>query len=422
MRLITDGVVDRDGVAGLAARLGYSTRQVERQLLAELGAGPLALARAQRSQTARLLIETTSLPMSQVASAAGFASVRAFNDTVREVFASSPTELRNRARRGQVATAAGVPRLCLRLPYRLPMGVGRLFAHLAAHAVVGVEEWRGGAYRRTLRLPHGPGIVALRPLPDHIGIGCQLALTDLRDLAIAISRCRWLLDLDADPVATDAHLSGDPLLAPQVARQPGQRVPRTVDGAELAVRTVLSRGLSAPAAKARIARLVSVCGDPIADHDETGGLTHLFPTPEALEELDPASLGFSPAHRDTLTGLVTALVVGKIEVGVGSDWQRARAQLAAVAGIGPWTVETIAMRALGDPDAFPDDPGICQAARRVGLPTARQHLTVHATAWRPWRAYAAHYLWAAAQSTNPASGRNHTGATADRSTPQTPTP
>ncbi len=207
-----------------------------------------------------------------------------------------------------------------------------------------------------------------------------------------------------------------------MARQPGQRVPRTVDGAELAVRTVLSRGLSATAAQARIARLVTVCGDPIADHDETGWLTHLFPTPEALEELDPASLGLSPPHRDTLTGLVTALAVGKIEVGVGSDWQRARAHLAAVAGIGPWTVETIAMRGLGDPDAFPDDPGIRQAARRVGLPTARHHLTVHATAWRPWRAYAAHYLWAAARSTSPASGRNHTGATADRSNPQTRTP
>src|SRR5580698_8088636 len=202
MRLIADGVIDSGGVPGLARRLGYSVRQLERQLRAELGAGPLALARAQRAQTARLLIETTALPMGDVAFAAGFASIRTFNDTVREVFALSPSELRERAARragqGQrAAPAAGA--LALRLPFRAPLFPDNLFGHLAATAVPGVEEWRDGAYRRTLRLPHGPGVVALTPQPDHIG--CQLALADLRDLAIAISRCRRLLDLDADPVA-----------------------------------------------------------------------------------------------------------------------------------------------------------------------------------------------------------------------------
>src|SRR6266566_3169284 len=162
MRLIADGVVDRDGVPGLASRLGYSTRQVERQLLAELGAGPLALARAQRAQTARVLIETASLPMGDVARAAGFASIRSFNDTVREVFALAPTELRRRAARGTPAPTPGA--LSLRLPLRAPLCPDNLFGHLAATAVPGVEEWRDGAYRRTLRLPHGHGVVALRPL------------------------------------------------------------------------------------------------------------------------------------------------------------------------------------------------------------------------------------------------------------------
>ncbi|WP_138902968.1 bifunctional transcriptional activator/DNA repair enzyme AdaA, partial [Streptomyces albidochromogenes] len=184
MRLIGDGVVDREGVPGLAARLGYSTRQIERHLLAELGAGPLALARAQRAQTARLLIETTPLPMADVAFAAGFASVRTFNDTVREVFALSPSELRGRGGKQQRTPGA----ISLRLPFRAPLNPTNLFGHLAATAVPGVEEWRDGAYRRTLSLPYGHGIATLTPRPDHIG--CLLSLTDLRDLTIAISHCR----------------------------------------------------------------------------------------------------------------------------------------------------------------------------------------------------------------------------------------
>jgi AraC family transcriptional regulator of adaptative response / DNA-3-methyladenine glycosylase II len=222
VRLIGDGVVDRDGVPGLAARLGYSTRQIERQLLAELGAGPLALARAQRARTARLLIETTPLPMAEIAFAAGFSSIRAFNDTVREVFALSPSELRARLprnRAGAAAAAPGMPgALNLRLPFRAPLTPDNLFGHLAATAVPGVEEWRDGAYRRTLRLPYGHGVAALTPMPDHIA--CRLALSDLRDLSVAISRCRRLLDLDADPVAVDDQLRTDPLLAPLVDKAP----------------------------------------------------------------------------------------------------------------------------------------------------------------------------------------------------------
>lgn len=426
MRLIADGVVDREGVPGLAGRLGYSTRQVERQLLAELGAGPLALARAQRAQTARLLIESTALPMADVAFAAGFASVRAFNDTVREVFALSPTELRARVpKRGDATAAAlrtptpptlpsptltsptrptpGTPlagtaaapaapvTLQLRLPFRAPLNPDNLFGHLAATAVPGVEEWRDGAYRRTLRLPYGHGIVGLAPRPDHIA--CRLTLSDLRDLTVAISRCRRLLDLDADPVAVDDRLRADPLLAPLVDKAPGRRVPRTVDEAELAVRAVLGQQVSTAAARTHAARLVTAYGDAVDDPE--GGLTHLFPTPEALAALDPASLAMPRTRRTTFTTLVARLADGGLHLGVESDWAEARARLLALPGFGPWTADVIAMRALGDPDAFlPTDLGIRRAAEELGLPSTPAALTARAAAWRPWRAYAVQYLWA----------------------------
>ncbi|HEY5834228.1 AlkA N-terminal domain-containing protein [Streptomyces sp.] len=389
MRLIADGVVDRDGVPGLAARLGYSERQVERQLLTELGAGPLALARSQRAQTARLLIETTSLPMGEIAFAAGFTSIRAFNDTVREVFALSPSELRTRVAKGRPTATTGT--LALRLPFRRPLTPDNLFGHLVATAVPGVEEWYGGAYRRTLRLPHGTGIASLRPEPDHIA--CRLWLADWRDLGQAISRCRRVLDLDADPLAVDAALGADPVLAPLVAKAPGRRVPRVADGPEFAVRAVLGQQVSTAAARTLAARLVRAYGEPVAD--PVGGLTHLFPSPEALADHDPAELAMPQTRRNTLATLVRALVGGELDLDVGSDWQRARAHLAALPGFGPWTVEAIAMRALGDPDAFlPTDLGVRHAARALGLPTTPAALTGHAAAWQPWRAYATQYLWA----------------------------
>ncbi|MFI7412003.1 AlkA N-terminal domain-containing protein [Streptomyces sp. NPDC049627] len=390
MRLIADGVVDREGVPGLAARLGYSTRQVERQLLAELGAGPLALARAQRAQAARLLIETTPLPMADIAFAAGFASIRAFNDTVREVFALSPTDLRARAPRpGTSANTAGA--LTLRLPFRAPLNPDNLFGHLAATAVPGVEEWRDGAYRRTLRLPYGHGIVALTPRSDHIA--CRLTLSDLRDLTVAISRCRRMLDLDADPVAIDDQLRTDPLLAPLVDKAPGRRVPRTVDEAEFAVRAVLGQQVSTAAARTHAARLVTAHGERIDDPE--GGLTHLFPAPEALASVDPESLAMPRTRRTTFTTLVGQLADGEVRLGPDSDWPQTRARLLTLPGFGPWTVDVIAMRALGDPDAFlPTDLGIRRAAQELGLPSTPAALTARAAAWRPWRAYAVQYLWA----------------------------
>ncbi|MGW3100590.1 AlkA N-terminal domain-containing protein [Streptomyces sp. NPDC001100] len=388
MRLIADGTVDREGVPGLAARLGYSTRQIERQLLAELGAGPLALARAQRAQTARLLIETTALPMAEIAFAAGFSSIRTFNDTVREVFALTPSELRNRRPRTTVLTPGT---LTLRLPFRAPLNPDNLFGHLAATAVPGVEEWRDGAYRRTLRLPYGHGIASLTPRSDHIA--CRLTLSDLRDLPVAISRCRRMLDLDADPVAVDDQLRTDPVLAPLVDKAPGRRVPRTVDEAEFAVRAVLGQQVSTAAARTHAARLVTAHGEPV--DDPGGGLTHLFPSPEALAAVAPESLAMPHTRRTTFTTLITQLADGTLHLGVESDWTQTRAQLLSLPGFGPWTVDVIAMRALGDPDAFlPTDLGIRRAAQELGLPSTPAALTARAAAWRPWRAYAVQYLWA----------------------------
>lgn len=394
MRLIADGVVDREGVPGLAARLGYSVRQVQRQLQAELGAGPLAIARAQRAQTARLMIETTDLPMTDVADAAGFASIRAFNTTVAEVFALSPTELRRKASgRPQPRTPGALP---LRLPFRGPLCPANLFGHLAATAVPGVEEWRNGSYRRTLRLPHGPAIVELTPpqnsdLPVTGHIPARLQLADLRDLSVAISRCRRLLDLDADPVAIDAALATDTYLCPLVAAAPGRRVPRTTDGDEFAVRAVLGQQVSTAAARTHAARIVAALGEPLDDPE--GGLTRLFPSTKALADLDPETLAMPGSRRRTLVALVSALADGRLDLSPGADHRGARAELAALPGVGPWTVEIIAMRALGDPDAFPaTDLGVAQAATALGLSPAE--LVARSAAWRPWRAYAVQHLWA----------------------------
>ena len=277
----------------------------------------------------------------------------------------------------------------LKLPFRAPLCPDNLFGHLIATAVPGVEEWRDGAYRRTLRLPHGPGIVALRPGTGHIA--AELRLTDPRDEAVAIGVCRRLLDLDADPAAVDGLLRQDPLLAPHVARHPGRRVPGTVDGAEFAVRAVLGQQVSTAAARTLAGRLVIAHGEPI--DDPAGGLTHVFPSAEALAALDPEALAMPRTRRRTLTGLVAALAGGKLDL--GGDPDQAREQLRALPGFGPWTVEVIAMRALGDPDAFlPGDLGVRLAARELGLPTTPAALTRHAAAWRPYRAYAVQYLWA----------------------------
>ncbi|QUR68435.1 DNA-3-methyladenine glycosylase 2 family protein [Mycobacterium spongiae] len=393
MRLIADGTVDREGVAGLAAHLGYTTRQLERLLQSEVGAGPLALARAQRMQTARVLIETTDLPFGDVAFAAGFSSIRQFNDTVRLMSDSTPTELRRRAatRFGSSKPTGTSPgTVSLRLAVRTPFAYEGVFGHLAATAVPGCEAVRDGAFRRTLRLPSGNGLVSLTPAPDHVR--CLLVLDDFRDLATATARCRRLLDLDADPEAIVEALGADPDLSAVVAKAPGQRIPRTVDEAELAVRAVLGQQVSTKAARTHAGKLVAAYGSPV--HDADGTLTHTFPSVEQLAEVDPLHLAVPTARQRTLKALIAGLADGSVRVDAGCDWGRARTQLLELPGVGPWTAEVIAMRGLGDPDAFPaSDLGLRLAATQLGLPRQPGRLTKHSVRWRPWRSYATQHLW-----------------------------
>ncbi len=412
MRLIRDGVVDREGVDGLAGRLGYSTRQLNRLITAEVGTGPLALARAQRSQTARILLETTDLPVAHVAFAAGFASVRQCNDTVRQIFADTPTGLRARATRSgrgrsDVTRASAPQAIRLRLPCRRPFSPLSLLEFLGLRALPGVESLDGASYRRSLRLPHGHAVVTLAA-PEAFGEECgkgaggpsymegELVLSDLRDLTTAVSRCRQLLDLDADPVAVWEALRGDARLGPVVQQDPGRRVPGAADGFELAVRAVIGQQVSVPGARTVAGKLVQAAGDPLPGAD--GTITHLFPTPTALAELarrDPGAFPMPAGRRRALGALADAVQRGDVVIDPGADPTELRRSLVGLPGIGPWTAEYVAMRALRDPDAFmPTDLGIRRAARAIGLPEDPARLVVACEGWRPWRSYAMAHLWA----------------------------
>ncbi|MEZ5094581.1 AlkA N-terminal domain-containing protein [Nocardioides sp.] len=393
MRLISDGVVDREGVEGLAQHVGYTPRHLTRLLTAELGAGPLALARARRAQTARVLIETTDLGFADVAFAAGFASVRQFNDTVREVYAASPTELRGR--RGHTRTGDGV--LELRLAVRTPYAGSALLSFLADRAVPGVElaDVVTGRYARTLDLPHGPGTVELT-VTDHPAepgtalVPATFRLADLRDTAAAAERVRRLLDADGDPVAVADAFAGDPVLGPLQWRRPGLRVPGHVDGTEVAARAVLGQQVSVAAARTVAGRLVAEHGRRV----DTGvpGLTHLFPDAAALAGLDPESLPMPRSRGRALVGLAAALAAGDVALDRGASRADVRTALLGLAGIGPWTADYIAMRALGDPDVFlPTDLGTRDALRLAGADPARA--AALAERWRPWRSYAQLHLW-----------------------------
>ena len=378
MRLIADGVVDREGVPGLARRLAVSIRHLHRLLVEGVGAPPLALARSQRAYQARLLAETTTMPFSEIAFAAGFASIRQFNETLRRVFAATPSQLRAAHRRGVPQPAGG---LALRLAARAPHDPHGVLRWLATQAIPGVEECTGDGYRRVLRLPGGPGTVTLRPAPDHVHATFRLAT--LADLGAAVARCRRLLDLDADPQTYIPVLAADPALAPLAEAVPGLRLPGTVDGAETALRTVLG-----PRAAARTAAL----GEPLATPD--GGLTRAFPDPATVAAADPAKLRLPPARGRTVRELAERLASGELVVDEGADRAAARRALLAVPGIGPALAEQLGLCALGDPDAFPaGDPRLHAAARRHGLPGDAAGLARRAGQWRPWRGYGAHLLW-----------------------------
>lgn len=407
MRLIADGAVDREGVRGLAARLGYSERHLNRLVTDELGAGPLSIARAQRAQTARLLVETTSMSMTDVAFAAGFSSVRQFNDTVREVFDAAPSALRGVGGRRGVVAAAEPGSITVRLPVRTPFDSASLFAFLGIRAVPGVESWDGREYRRTLRLPHGSAIVALRPQPEFQpdSVRCTLWLTSVADLQSAVQRCRRMLDLDADPVAIDHHLGADPHLAPLVRAHPGLRAPGVVDGPELLVRGVLGQQVSVAGARTVAGRLAAVVSDEVtvAGPPDDGSPTLLFPSPEALAELDHGHFPMPTARRAALVGACTAIAEGRLAIDPGADRVELDRQLQQLRGIGPWTAQYVAMRALGDPDVFmATDLGVRHAMERLGLDGSPRAAADHAARWSPWRSYALHHLWQSPHGEQPA--------------------
>jgi AraC family transcriptional regulator of adaptative response / DNA-3-methyladenine glycosylase II len=390
MRLIADGVVDRDGVDGLAGRIGYTPRHLSRILTQELGAGPLALARAKRAQTARVLLETTDLGAADIAFAAGFSSVRQFNETIREVYAATPTRLRG----GRGKGAPGGT-LQLRLAVRTPFAGRPLLAFLATRAVPGLEVATDTTYARTLRLPHGVGTVELE-LTDHsdeLGtafVPATFRLADLRDLASAVERARRLVDADCDPVAIRDAFAGDPVLGARVRDLPGLRVPGHVDGDELAVRAVLGQQVTVAAARTAAARLTAEYGEPLADPQD--GLTHLFPIASRLSELDPESLPMPRSRGRALIALCRAIADGDLRLDRGTDRDDVRRALLEIPGVGPWTADYIALRALGDPDVFlPTDIGIRDALRLLGRDPA--DAADLAERWRPWRSYAQLHLW-----------------------------
>jgi AraC family transcriptional regulator of adaptative response / DNA-3-methyladenine glycosylase II len=433
VRLIADGIVDRVGVPGLADSLGYSPRQVGRVLTAELGAGPLALARAQRARTARILVETTALPMTEIAFAAGFASIRQFNATMLEVYDISPSVLRERAaRRGGAAAHAraaggslvggssvgeslvGTPTgsLCLRLPFRPPIDLGRMFGFLAARAVPGVEAGTLTEYSRTISLPNGPGVARLRAVPGESWVECSLVLADLRDVTAAVQRCRRLLDLDADPLAISGYLASDPLVGPLAGKCQGRRSPGTVDGDEIALRAVLGQQVSVAAARRLGGLLAAEWGTPLPRPDGVGAtdgmLTRAFPDAATVAGLDPESLPMPRSRARALVGLAAALASGSIALHPGADRDEAAAKLLALPGIGPWTVGYIRMRALSDPDAFPPgDAGVLRALRHLGHDPASGPDAATAEPWRPWRSYAVHHLWATLEQQELGEIRDH---------------
>ncbi len=403
MRLILDGVVEREGVPGLSTRLGYSSRQVVRVLTAELGAGPLALARAHRAESARSLLAGTELPVSQVAFAAGFASLRQFNDTVREVYGVSPTRLRALARAGRsgvrrdagtrISAAHDATTVTVRLAARAPFDGAGLVRYTADHAVAGVEEVDdSGAVRRWVALPHGPALVRVRLDAERPGVVCTASVTAIADIAPLVARVRRWFDLDADAVAIDDALRGDALLGPLVAAQPGIRIPGTIDAGETLLRTIVGQQISLPAVRTVLGRLAG-------DIDELEGVApreglREFPSAARVAAHGPAVLRGPAIRIRTVLGVAEALASGELALDVGMPAAELRTRLLALPGVGPWTADYVTMRALGAPDILlADDLVLLRALRAQSAASTPRDARALGERWAPWRSYATVHLW-----------------------------
>ena len=402
MRLIADGVVEREGVPGLAARLGYSSRHLTRLLTEELGAGPLALARAQRAHTARMLLVSTDLSASDVAFSAGFASVRQFNDTISEVFGMAPLALRARRRGDAALPAPGA--IDLVLPHRGPLDAAGLFAWMAARAVAGAEVGAATSFARTVRLPGGPAWFELRT--DDAGrVRLRAKLTRLGDLPVLVTRTRRLFDLDADPLAVDAALSTHPELAPLVARVPGIRVPGAVDPHEMLIRAMVGQQITVGAATTALSALTDALGERVAGFgddappsDEGAGarFDRLFPTMAAIAAHGHEVLRGPGARIRAVVNAATALADGTLSLTAGDETREQRAALLALPGVGPWTADYVRMRVLGDPDiTLPGDVAVRAGAASAGIPADPRGFDRWAARTAPWRSYLTAHLWRA---------------------------
>jgi len=389
--LIEAGAMDGGDVDGLAGRLGVGERQLRRLFRQHLGASPVAVAQTRRVLLAKQLIQETLLPMGEVALAAGFGSVRRFNETFQQLFGRPPGDLR-RSRAEEASAAAGG--ITVKLPYRAPYDWAAMIGFLAARAIPGVESVTARRYARTLAVDGAVGVVTVSPGTGDFLVA-EIRFPKVQALPAVIARIRRVFDLTADPGLIGDHLSQDPALAPLVAARPGLRAPGAWDGFELAVRAILGQQVSVAAARTAAGRLTQLLGEPLSEPD--GALTHLFPSPAAIAAADPALLPGPHSRRATLRALASRLAEGELAIDPGSDRVEVAAALLEIPGIGPWTEQYIAMRGLCDPDAFlPSDLGVRRALEALDVTWRGPRVAAQlAESWRPWRAYALQHLWGA---------------------------
>ena len=409
LALITDGALDGDGasVERLAERLGLGERQLRRLFLHHLGASPIAVAQTRRVLFAKQLIHETRMPMTEIALAAGFGSVRRFNEIFHDLFHRPPSALRRKSRASVESAEAGVT---LRLRYRPPYDWESMLGYLSARAIPGVEVVEKGTYHRTVELGGFTGSVEVTHLPQRQSLGVTIRFPNVASLPAIVARVKRVFDVGADIETIDAHLSHDPRLAPLVARRPGLRAPGGWDGFELAVKAILGQQISVAAARRLAAQLVVLHGRPVpAGQASHPSLSHVFPVAQRLALAKPLGIGMPLARQASLQALAEAAVADANLFRPFGTIEEAIVRLRSIRGVGEWTAQYIALRALREMDAFPaSDTGLLRGAAIMdGNRPSSTNLLHRAEAWRPWRAYAAQHLWAANATTTHDQGELH---------------
>jgi len=374
----------------MAGRLGVSERHLERVFKIEIGATPGVIARSRRARLARQLLTETSIPITTVAFSAGFKSVRAFNDAIRQIYHVTPTDIR----RGTTPTSGS---LQLQLPDRPPLAIKELLGFLRRRAIPGVEEVSATSYRRSIRFGSRGAVVALRPAEDAVTLTVET--DEVAPFAPVVQRARQLFDLDADPNAIDGWLERSRLLGPLLGAAPGLRLVGTFDGFETGVHAILQQGASVAAATSAAGRIAARLGTPLVR--SSGGITHLFPKPSQLGAANLGDIRLAPRPRAAIARFAEALARGQVVLDGSADLETTRRQLVAIPGIGPRTASILAMRALRDPDAFPARDAALR--RSFSSLSGESHTTLEGPSheWRPWRGYAAMHLWAHMEAIGP---------------------